>query len=186
MEQETTTSAAPTFFNHVLKWAVIMAVVGILLAIIMYVIDYTLMVQFKMLLIALAIYLGIAIFAGIEYRNSIGGFMSYGKAWQHAMAIFAISALITTMFNLLLYNVIDPELPGKLAEATLENQRAMMANFGAPEDQIDKEIEKARERTENQFKPAGQALGYLIILAFSAVMALISSIFVKKNEPVDM
>jgi hypothetical protein len=185
MEQQTT-AATPTFFNHALRWAIIMAVISILYTIVLYVIDYTLMVQLKMLFVSLAIYFGIAIYAGIDYRNSVGGFLSYGKAWQHAMVIFAISALISTMFNLLFYTVIDPELPAKLTDATLENTRSMMAGFGAPEDQIDKEIEKARERTENQFKPSGMALGYLFILVASAVMAAISSIFVKKSEPVEM
>jgi hypothetical protein len=183
---EQTTTAAPTLVRHALKWAIIMAIVSILYAIILYVIDYTLMVQFKMLLIALALYLGIAIYGGIEYRNSVGGYLSYGKAWQHAMVIFAISSLISTLFNLLFYTVIDPDLPGRLTEAALENQRAMMQNFGAPEDAIDKALEEGRARAANQYTVSGMALQYVIILAVSAVLALISSIFVKRNEPVEM
>jgi len=186
MEQTTTTEAAPTLFKHALRWAIIMGVVSILYTIILYVIDYTLMVQLKMLFIALALYFGIAIYGGIDYRKSVGGFLSYGKAWQHAMIVFAISALISTLFNLLFYNVIDSELPAKLTEASMENTRQMMANFGAPEDQIDKAMADAKTRTEGQFTPIGMAKGYLFILVVSAVMAAISSIFVKKNEPVEM
>lgn len=183
---EQTATAAPTLFKHGLKWAIITGVVSILIAIILYVIDYTLMVQLKVLLISLLIYLGLAIYAGIEYRNSVGGFLSYGKAWQHAMVIFAISSLISVLFNLLMYNVIDPELPAKLTEASMENTREMMVGFGAPEDQIDKALQDAKARTENQFTVGGMAMGYLIAVAVSAVMALISSIFVKRNEPVEM
>jgi hypothetical protein len=183
---EETVTAAPTLFKHGLRWAIINAVVGILIVIVLYVIDYTLMIQLKVLLVSLLIYMGIAIYAGIDYRNSVGGYLSYGKAWQHAMVIFAVSALITTLFNLVFYTVIDPELPGKLTEASLENTREMMVGFGAPEDQIDKELDKARERTENQFKPAGMAMGYGIILIFSAIMASITSLFVRRNEPIEM
>jgi len=184
--EETTTVPVPTLYRHALKWGIITGIVSVLYVIILYVIDYTLMVQVKVGLIALALYLGMAIYAGIEYRNSIGGFLSYGKAWQHAMIVFAISALISTLFNMVLYNVIDTELPGKLTEAAMENQRAMMQNFGTPEDQIDKALEQGRSRTANQYTLGGMAVNYLIILAVSAILALISSIFVKRNEPVEM
>src|ERR1700741_2153528 len=100
--EQTTTAAAPTLFKHALRWAVIMGVVSILFSIILYVIDYTLMVQLKMLFVALAIYFGIVIYAGIDYRKSVGGYLSYGKAWQHAIIVFAISSLISTLFNLVL------------------------------------------------------------------------------------
>ena len=184
--EQTTTAAAPTLFRHALKWAIIMGIVSILYSIILYVIDYTLMVQLKMLFIALAIYFGIVIYGGIEYRNSVGGYLSYGKAWQHAMIVFALSSLITSVFNLLFYTVIDPELPAKLTDAAVENQRAMMQSFGAPEDSIDQALEQARKSTSEQFTPWGMTKGYFFILIVSAIMALISSIFVKKNEPVEM
>jgi hypothetical protein len=183
---EETATATPTLFKHGLRWAIINAVIGILITIILYVVDYTLLVQLKTLLVSLLIYMGLAIYAGIDYRNSVGGYLSYGKAWQHAMVIFAVSAFIATLFNLLFYNVIDPELPGKLTEASMENTREMMIGFGAPEDQIDKSMEEARKRTENQFTPSGMAMGYGFILIFSAIMASITSLFVRRSEPLAM
>jgi len=186
MNETTTTPPSPTMMQHGLRWGVIVGVVSILLTVALYAIDYTVMVQLKFLLISLAIYFGFAIYAGIDYRKAAGGFLSYGKAWQHAMIVFASSALISTLFGAILYFVIDPELPAKLTEASLENARAMMENFGMPESQMDAELEKARERTANQFTPSGMLMGYVIILLSSAVMALITSIFVKKNEPVEM
>jgi hypothetical protein len=186
LNMEQTTDPAPTLMNHGLRWGVIVGIVSILWTVALYAIDYTVMVQLKMLFVSLAIYVGFAIYAGIDYRKAAGGYLSYGKAWQHAMIIFASSALISTLFGLLLYNVIDPELPAKLTDASLDNSRAMMQGFGMPESQIDTELEKARERTANQFTPAGMAMGYGIILIVSAVLALITSIFVKKNEPMEM
>lgn len=172
--------------QHGLRWAVIVGVVSILLTVVLYVIDYTLLVQLKVLFISLAIYFGFTIYAGIDYRKSAGGYLSYGKSWQHAMIIFAVSGLISSIFGLILYNVIDPELPANLTDAAIENQREMMLSFGAPEDQIDKAVEDARERTANQFTPSGMATGYLVVLVVSAFMALITSLFVRKNEPMEM
>jgi hypothetical protein len=175
-----------TLKSHVIKWGLIVGAVSIVLTILLYVIDYTLMVQLKTLFIMLMIYLGITIYAGIDYRNSMGGFLPYGKAFVHGFLVLAISALVATLFSMILYNLIDTELPQKLTDASLENTREMMVSFGAPEETIDQEIEKARERTANQFTLTGQLIGFASILFFSAIMALISAIFVKKNQPVEL
>lgn len=183
MEQ---TSQQPSMMSHAIRWGVILGGIAITFTVLLYAIDYTWMVQLKFLFIALAIYLGITIYAGINYRNSIGGFLPYGKAFVHGFTMLAISALVATLFNLVMYNVIDTELPQKLTDAAIENTRSMMESMGAPEDTIEVELEKARERTANQYTIGGQALGYVFILVFSAIMALISAIFVRKNEPVEM
>jgi hypothetical protein len=179
------TNQPSTFMSNIVRWGLITGGVSVVFSILLYVIDYTLMVQLKVLFIALAIYLGLAIYGGIDYRKSIGGFMSYGKAFQHGFLILAISALVATLFNALMYNVIDTELPKKLTEASIENTRAMMENFGAPEDSIDQALEKAEESSKEQFTIVGQLKGYFYILIFSAIMALISALVVRKKEPVE-
>ncbi|MCW5911980.1 MAG: DUF4199 domain-containing protein [Cyclobacteriaceae bacterium] len=172
--------------NHVIKWGLIVGGVSITLTVLLYVIDYTLMVQLKTLFVMLLIYLGITIYAGIDYRNNIGGFLPYGKAFVHGFLVLAVSALVATLFSMVLYNVIDPDLPQNLTDASLENTREMMEKFGAPEEAIDQAIEDAKGRTANQFTITGQLIGYASILFFSAIMALISAIFVKKNPPVEL
>jgi hypothetical protein len=82
--------------------------------------------------------------------------------------------------------VIDTELPQKLTDASIENTRAMMENFGAPEDAIDEALVKAEESSKEQFTIVGQLKGYFYILIFSAIMALISALIVRKNEPVEL
>ena len=174
----------PTLLKHAIRWGLIVGGVSIGLTTLLYIIDYTLMVQLKTLFTLLAIYLGFVIYAGIDYRKTVGGFLSYGKAWQHGFVILAMSGVVATIFNFVLYNLIDPELPQKLTDASIENTRAMMERFGAPEASMDQALAQARESTSKQFTPAGQALGFLTILASSAIVALISALFVRKNEPV--
>jgi uncharacterized integral membrane protein len=180
---EDNSTPAPTLMNHAMRWAAITAAVSIIYTMLLYVVDYTLMVQLKFLFLGLAVYFGIAIYAGIEYRKSVGGFLTYGKAFQHGFLIFTISGLISTLFSLVLYYVIDPELPQKLVDASIENTRAMMENFGAPEESIDEALEKAKEQSADRFTVSGTALGYVWIVVFSAIMALISALFVRRNQP---
>jgi hypothetical protein len=180
---EDNSTPTPTLMQHAIRWGMITAAVSIILTMTLYVIDYTLMVQLKFLFVALAVYFGITIYAGIDYRNSIGGFLAYGKAFQHGFLILAVSGLIATFFNILLYQVIDPELPQKLVDASMENTRAMMESFGTPEEAMEEAMEKAKESTAEQFTIVGMAKGYIYIAIFSAIMALISAIFVRKNQP---
>lgn len=181
MEENTT---QPSLVNSAVKNGLILGVISILLVLVIYLIDYTILVELKMMLLSLVISLGYAVYAGINYRKEIGGFISFGKAFQHGFLTFAISGILYTVFSIVLYHVIDTELPAKLTEASLANTEAMMTGFGMPEDQLEEAMEKARESTAGQFTVGKQVMGYGFALIFYAIIALISGAIVKKNQPV--
>lgn len=181
MEENTT--PAPTLLSNAFRWAMICAGISIIISMAMYAINYEWMVQMKMLFISLAVYLGVTIYGGIDYRNSIGGYLKYGKAWQHGFLILAISGLVATLWSIVLYNVIDPELPEKLVDASIENSRAMLEGFGMSGDAMDDAMDQARDSVANQFTILGIFKSYITIVIFSALMALISALIVRKNEP---
>ena len=182
---EETSSQNPSLINHAVKWGLISAAISIIITLLLYVVDYTLMVQLKFLFFSLAIYLGLVIYAGIDYRKSVGGYLDFGKAFLHGFIVFALSGLVSTIFSILLYTVIDPELPTKLVDASMENTRAMMENFGAPADSIDEALEKAKADTEKRFTVGGMAIGYIWAVAVSAILALITGLIVRKRQPVE-
>jgi Na+/H+-dicarboxylate symporter len=180
---ENTTTPAPTLISSALKNGAILGVISIAITLLLYVADYTLMADWKVGLLSFAIFIGYAIYAGINYRKEIGGFIDFGKAFQHGFIIFAVSALISTLFNIVLYTVVDPELPSKLTEASVEAAAKMMENFGMPEEQMDEALEKTREDTAKRFTVGGLATGYLFALIFCAIFALITGAIVKKKVP---
>lgn len=170
-------------FQHALRWGGIVGVISIALTGIAYAVDYSYLADWKFGIFVLLLFLGLTIYAGINFRNEIGGFLAYGKAWQHGFVLMAISGLISTAFTILLYTVIDPELPSKLTDVAMENAQKMMESFGMPADQMDKALEDAKGRTENQFTAVGLLTSYGIGLIIYAVIALITAIFVRKNPP---
>ncbi|MCX8490434.1 MAG: DUF4199 domain-containing protein, partial [Cyclobacteriaceae bacterium] len=85
-----------------------------------------------------------------------------------------------------LYTVIDTELPAKLTDVSIENTEKMMESFGVPEDQMDKAMEDAKTRAEGQFSGIGAVKSYGFGLIFYAIVSLITSIFVKRNQPEEM
>lgn len=173
----------PTLFQHALKWGLIVGAISIALTCVAYAVDYSMLANWKFGIFIFVFLIGITIYAGMNYRNETGGFIAYGKAFQHAFILMAVSGLVSTAFTILLYTVIDPELPAKLTDVAIENAEAMMRGFGMPEDQLDKAMEDTRKRTENQFSISGLGMGYGIGLIIYAVLSLITSIFVRKNPP---
>lgn len=173
----------PSLIKHAVRWALIAAAVSMVMTIIIYVVDYALLVQLKYMFCSFIIYLGITIYAGIEYRKLSGGFLSYAKAYQHGFLIFVVSALVSVLFNFILYYVIDPELPQKLVDASMENTRAWMEKFGIPGDQVDPLLEKEKIGAADRFTILGQAKGFIWVIVFSGIMAAISALIVKRKQP---
>ena len=181
--EETTTPIGQTLFQNAIKWGLILGAVSVVLTIILYAIDYSMLADWKTGISMIVIFLGITIYAGINYRNEIGGFMPYGKAFQHGFLVLAICGIVSTVFMILMYTVIDTELPQKLTDASMEKAEAMMENFGISGDAMDKAMEDARKRSEGQFSTLGAIKSYGFGLIFYAIVALITSIFVRKNQP---
>jgi hypothetical protein len=183
MEENTPSTTAPTLVNHALRFGLIMGIIAIVLTLLLYVVDYSLLANWKIGILFLCIFLGYVIYAGINYRNSIGGFLSYGKAWQHGFLVLASAGLINILFAIILYNVIDPELPQKLTDVSIENAEKMLAGFGLSGDELDEQMEKMREDVPKRFSVSGQLISYLWALLIYAIISVITSIFVKRNEP---
>lgn len=180
MENE---NVAPSFMNHAGKHALILGGISVVLTLAAYAIDYTLLASMKFGLLSLVIYLGYGIYAGINYRNEVGGYLAFGKAFQHGFVVFAVSALISTAFNMILFTVIDPELAAKVTEVAVENAEQMMAGFGMPEDQMEEALAKTQEDTAKRYTVGGMAMGYGFTLIGCAIFALISGAIAKKKEP---
>ncbi|MEQ6166772.1 MULTISPECIES: DUF4199 domain-containing protein [unclassified Ekhidna] len=168
--------------NHAIKSGLMVGVIGIVLTLLLYIVNAALLVSMWMLLFFI-VFLALVCYFGIQHRNEIGGYMSFGKAWVYSMQVFIAAGLLSTIFNLLLYNVIDPELPEMLADQSVENAESMMRNFGMPEDQMDEALEKTRSDTLDRFTVSGSVMGFLWGLIIYAILSLITGAIIKKKEP---
>jgi hypothetical protein len=181
--QSAATENSSGLFNHAIKWGAIMGVIAVAATLLLYIIDYSFLADWKVGIFFLLLFLGLVTYAGINYRNQVGGYLSYGKAFQHGFVTLAIGGLINIIFAIILHNVIDPELPQKLTDVTIENTAEMMSGFGAPEDKVEEQLDKMREDMPKRFTPTGQLISYLWALIVYAVVSAVSSLFVKKNAP---
>jgi len=182
-EMEDNEEPKVTLRDHAIKWGVILGLVGVIYTVLLYIVDAALLANMWLGLFTLVLFLGLVVYAGIDYRKQMGGLLPFGKAYQHGFLTLFIGGIIGTLFNYLLYNIIDPGLVETLAEAGAENARAIAERFGAPPEAIDDAVEKARTDTIDRLQGAGVFISFLWGLIAYAIIALITGAIVKRKPP---
>jgi ABC-type multidrug transport system permease subunit len=92
--------------------------------------------------------------------------------------------IIGLVMNMLMHNVIDPNLKETLIESSIEQATSMMEGFGVSGDALDEAMEKERESMEDQFSNGGMVKGFFISLLVYAVIALITGLIVRRREKI--
>lgn len=159
----------PSMSQTTLTWGVITGFAGVVYSLILYFAGLILNkpAGYVGIIISIAgIYLGIK-----AYRDqSLDGYISYGRALGTGVLISLYASIITIVYSILLYTVIDPELINK----SLEMSREQMAGRSMSEEQI----EKGLEFSKKFFVPfivvgvffVGNFIGFIISLIVSAFL----------------
>ncbi len=127
-------------------------------------------------LVSITIMIGVIVFGMIQYRSANGGFMSLPQAMKVGIGIALVGGIIGILFNLLMANVIDPDMMSKAAEyqkVTLAETTKMTT------EQIDAQIEMGKK-----FSTPGMqfAFGLLFSLVLGLIFSLISGLILKRTE----
>ncbi|MBR9774246.1 MAG: DUF4199 domain-containing protein [Cytophagales bacterium] len=165
-----------------LNFGLIIGLVMVTLTFIIYFINYTFLVAAWYGFAVFALFFGMVIYFGIQYRKDIGGFMTFGTAFQFAFVTLIVSGLITTFGNILLYQVINPELSEILVKVQLENMMDLLDNFGASDSLSSEQIKDMRVDMEDAFTIGGQVSSFGISLFIYAILSLILGAIIKKRD----
>lgn len=170
--------------SSAIKNGLILGLIGVIVTMLAYVIDLNLLTSmwFGLSMFALAIIL-LVVF-GKKYRNEhMEGFMSFGEAFKYIFIAAIISMIVSGFFQILLYNVIDPELPEIITEQALKSTEEFMIKLGTPEEAIDEAMKKAEEDLDGKFTTTGILSGSWVWIIISAIYALIAGAIIKKKRP---
>ncbi len=169
--------------GHAIKSGVTIGIISIVVSLLLYIIDSSLLASMWVGISIFVLIIFLVSYFGIQHRKEIGGYLDFGNAWIYSIQVFVVAGIIGTLFNILLYNVVDPDLPEIIAEQAVENAESMMQRFGMPEDQMDEALEKARTDTLDRLTVVGSLKGFLWALIFYAVFSVITGLIIKKKEP---
>ena len=129
-----------------LRWGFIAAFLDILLFLIPYIFNSTLIYTLWYGFLGMLLWLVLAVFAARDTRQQQDGYANLVELLQTAFFTLAIVIFTSNVFLYVFSNFIDLSYINTLKLSIIENTQALMQNFGAP----DEEIEKAITALENQ------------------------------------
>ncbi|MCE2788174.1 MAG: DUF4199 domain-containing protein [Bacteroidota bacterium] len=169
----------PNIVQHAMKFGFIMGLFNILVQLAIYLIDKALLVSFSIGIITMIINLILVIYPVRLYRKELEGFISFKEAFIIGLIVFAGSGLITIIFQYLLYNLIDPQLPDYIKEKAIEKTVGLMERFGAGQEEIAKAIEPLEKEDFHQ-TPSKLGSSYLSNVLIGAVLSLVIAALTRK------
>ncbi len=171
-----------TPFKAGLNAGVIVGILSVVITFVVYFISPVGLASGKFQFGMLFLFIGLVIYFGIQYRKSIGGFMDFGPAFNFSFMTMVVAGIISQIGAFLLYNVVDPALPGIIVEQSLENTMEMMEKFGAADSMSTQQIDEMREGLSANYTMMGQIKAFGIALIIYAVLSLILGAIIKKRD----
>lgn len=163
------------------KFGLLAAAVGIAYALIAYLVSADLFVNWWAGVGIWVIMIVFFVMAATNTRKALGGFMTFREAFTVTFLAAAIASLMSTVFNIVLFTLIDPEYAAMLQEKIIEKTVTMMQEWKAPQESIDETI--AQMEGTNQFDLMTQVAGFFKGLIFWAILALIIAAATKRKQP---
>lgn len=173
----------PIFKKNAINFGIISGLIGITATTLMYLIDLKLFINLwvggGMLLIWLVI--GIVLLSKSKKENQ--GILSFKDAFTTYFLSAVIGILISTAFNMFLFNFFDTDARDKITEHAIEFNVQISEKYNVPQDQIAKQVEELEKNA--QFGLKTQALGIVYSMFGAAIFGLILAAFLKsKNKEV--
>lgn len=164
-------------------YGVIGGLIGVAISLIIYLVNPMLFADWWAGLLSLPISIIILLAAGFAIRKDNGGYLKFGEAFLNLLVTGVIMTAIGVVFQIVLFHVIDPELPALLTEQAIQNTAEMMSKFGMPEAQMEEAMQNAAESIETAYSVGNLLLGIIWGAVWYAILSLILGLIVKRNPP---
>ena len=171
--------------NEIIKkngvtFGIVTGIISCLLTSAIYAIDLNLFIKPWIGAISIIIYLIIGIVLLSKTKKEINGDFTFKDAFTTYFISVVVGILISTIFNILLFNFIDPSAKDTLNELTIKYTVSMMQKFNTPASAINETIKGMKENS--QFDIDSQLKGYFFNLLISSIFGLIMAAFFKTRR----
>ncbi len=126
--------------------------------------------------------IGLICYFTINLRNSNESEpFNFKQTFSILLSMLMLATLVLTIWNIVLFNVIDKSLAKELSVRILEETEKTMEEWDFQEETITKTLKEMRDLPE-QFKPLAQLLSWLKEGIFMVLISLICASFIKRKE----
>lgn len=124
----------------------------------------------------------ILLISGFALRRRNGGYLSFKQGLQFAFSSYVVAAILIAIGTYILYNWVDPNLGKESFEMGLQRTREILEKIGAPEEEIEDNISRAKKAgSETGFKNIFLGMGLGLIWDF--MKSLLIALVIRKEKP---
>ena len=146
-----------------------------------YTIDISLFTASWYGILSMAIIVGFGAYAAIQSKKNQGGFLTFKETFTSFLVAVLVGLFISTIFSILLFNVIDPEAKQVITDNVIKMTSGMMEKFGAKPADINNVI-KEMQKTDS-FGVFGQLKGLTFNIVIYSVIGLITALIIRRERP---
>ena len=171
--------------NEVIKkngvtYGVMIGIASALVTATIYAIDLNLFTAWWIGILGIVISLTISIILLSKTKKDLNGVFPFKDAFTTYFIAAVIGILISTTFNIVLFNVVDPGAKDTLSEIMIKYTVGMMQKFGTPASAINETIAKMKE--SNPYSTFELLKGSVFAMVISAIFGLIFAAFFKSKS----
>lgn len=162
-----------------ISFGVIIGTISALITATIYAVNINLFISGWLGASIIGIYLILSIILLIKTKKDLKGVFPYKEAFTTYFIAAVIGIAISTFFNILLFNFIDPSVKDTLKDITAKYTMEMMQKFGTPADAINEAMKKLNEN--NPYSIIELLKGSIYSIVFNSIFGLILAAFFKGN-----
>ncbi|HSB91937.1 MAG TPA: DUF4199 domain-containing protein, partial [Flavitalea sp.] len=123
----------------------------------------------------------IAVMAGLAKKKANDGYLPFPEALKTVFGTMILAMFIQMIFNYVLFNFIDVPFSEAIKQASIDKGEQMLKRFNAPQDDIDKYLDKMAKDNPNSI--GNLVMGFAIFAIVAFLISLIISAIIKRNKP---
>jgi hypothetical protein len=166
----------------ILRNGLIGGAASIAIIVIYYVVSTDILLNPMWASLPLLLVLAAGVMASISRKKNQGGYITYGESVFTGLGAFGIGVAVMSIFNLVLYHLIDPSLTVKIKNMTLDRLDESLKSG-----KIDKDVYRMQAdfiSNPSVWYIAIQLFFQLLFLVFVGfIVYLVASIFIKNDSP---
>lgn len=164
-----------------IQFGIITGAASVLITTLLYVINPELFISSWLGFVKFGIFTIIAITLLTKTKKALAGIFPFKDAFTTYFISAVIGLLIATIFEIVLFHLIDPSLKETLKELSIKFMAEFLQKLGAPSSEIKKAIDQI-ENTD-QFSIGKLVQGFFIYTVLSSIFGLIlAAIFKSKSS----
>lgn len=162
-----------------ISYGILTGVVSALITALIYSIDLKLFTSMWVGFTSIAIYIAIGVFLLSKTKRELKGVFPFKDAFTTYFISAVTGILISLVFNIILFNFIDPSAKESIKELSIKYAVEMMEKFNTPTSAINEAVKKLQEN--DQFSIIELLKGSVFSIVFSAVFGLLLALIFKSK-----